>query len=63
MKYGFLILKKSANLRGIPQNSGEWKFLKNRESVKSADIETADIGDPLYWKVKDKVLNDECQLV
>ena len=23
-------------------------FQKNRESVKSADIETADIGDPLY---------------
>ena len=36
------------NLRGILQNCGELKFSKNRESVKSADIETADIGDPLY---------------
>ena len=39
---------KTANLREIPQNCGELKFSKNRESVKSADIETADIGDPLY---------------
>ena len=39
---------KTANLREIPRNCGELKFSKNRESVKSADIETADIGDPLY---------------
>ena len=39
---------KTANLREIPRNFGELKFSKNRESVKSADIETADIVDPLY---------------
>ena len=41
-------LLKSVNLRGLPRICGELEYSKNRERLKSANFETAKIGDFLY---------------